>query len=81
MTKNSLTQPIFPSGHIQPEPPVSDAYPMFAGDLHAGHIGIIGTGNPIPNKVDPYTTSPDWFIGTVVTPNGLVWHLFEVRSR
>jgi hypothetical protein len=50
-------------------------------------IYVIGTGNPMPdvlrsdddrfNAGDP-VTGEGWrrFIGTVVTPSGLVWHVF-----
>lgn len=34
-------------------------------------IYVVGTGNPIPEGV-----GIDSFIGTVVTPSGLVWHVF-----
>lgn len=34
---------------------------------------IVGTGNPIPPQLSHYGDSQ--FIGTVVTPSGLVWHV------
>ena len=43
-------------------------------------VYIVGTGNPMPTQLD--TDDQVWartwrhFIGTVVTPSGLVWHVF-----
>lgn len=57
-------------------------------------IYVIGTGNPMPdilrsnqerfNQGDPIVAGDmRWrrFIGTVVTPSGLVWHVFEGTVR
>jgi hypothetical protein len=38
-------------------------------------IYVVGTGNPMP---DPGPMGMD-FIGTVVTPSGLIWHVFADR--
>lgn len=50
------------------------------GDGSPGHrvgVHVIGTGNPIPKELtDAFERQ---FVGTVVTPIGLVWHVF-VRS-
>lgn len=37
-------------------------------------IYIIGTGNPVP--WNQFTRADFTFVGTVVTPSGLVWHVF-----
>lgn len=54
------------------------------GEPQAKGIYIIGTGNPMPAQLSgPVSPTPGkpfpWrqFIGTVVTPCGLVWHVFE----
>lgn len=39
-------------------------------------IHIIGTGNPMPDDLTNDRTRRK-FLGTVVTPGGLVWHVFE----
>jgi hypothetical protein len=36
-------------------------------------IYVIGTGNLMPE------VAPIYFVGTVVTPSGLVWHVFADR--
>jgi hypothetical protein len=35
-------------------------------------IFIVGTGHPMPGFIN--------FLGTVITPNGLVWHVWEGTS-
>lgn len=42
-------------------------------------VAIVGTGNPIPNYVDVHSLTS--FIGTVVAPNRLVWHVYETSPR
>lgn len=41
---------------------------------HRREIEIIGTGNPIE---DAHRQFERRFIGTVLCPSGLVWHVFE----
>lgn len=49
-----------------------------------GDVGIyvVGTGNPMPDALafsgNPFASDRGRkFIGTVVTPSGLVWHVFQ----
>lgn len=43
-------------------------------------VYIIGTGHPMPPELsDPERFSK--FLGTVVTPSGLVWHVFQGPVR
>ncbi len=62
------------------------------GEQRTVTIYVIGTGNPMPTdlaaEMDPHghggipVLLPDHkFIGTVVTANGLVWHIFEGPVR
>lgn len=51
-------------------------------------VYVIGTGNPMPDELldhDEWSGYPKLpqrrFIGTVVTPNGFVWHVFEGPRR
>lgn len=52
-------------------------------------IYVIGTGNPMPDELldhDEWSGHPPnlplrRFIGTVVTPSGLVWHIFQGPVR
>lgn len=43
-------------------------------------VYVVGTGNPMPTELDTdgkfLTRWPRTFLGTVVTPSGLVWHVF-----
>ncbi|MCV7354473.1 DUF7352 domain-containing protein [Mycolicibacterium fluoranthenivorans] len=53
------------------------ALDLWSADYESGPpktlaIYVVGTGNPMPDGINP-----DWFIGTVVTPSGLVWHAFQ----
>lgn len=48
-----------------------------AGEGHPKGIYIAGTGNSIPEHMRFSIRKRD-FLGTVVTPVGLVWHTFEV---
>lgn len=40
-------------------------------------VWIVGTGNLMPPELSPLTP----FIGTVVCPNDLVWHVFAKGSK
>jgi len=41
-------------------------------------IYIVGTGHPMPNGMAIYSlTGFSNFLGTVITPNELVWHVWE----
>jgi hypothetical protein len=56
------------------------------GDARTVAIYVVGTGNPMPlalaRRLSPPTALADKpFIGTVVTPSGLVWHVFEGPVR
>ncbi|ATN88582.1 hypothetical protein SEA_JALFARM20_98 [Mycobacterium phage JalFarm20] len=48
-------------------------------ELHA--IWIVGTGNTFPAQLAKPVIGRREFIGTVVTPSGLVWHVFEGARR
>lgn len=42
-------------------------------------VYVFGTGNPVPWGI--YTRHAWQFIGTVVTPAGLVWHIYTGPGR
>lgn len=57
------------------------------GDQHFAAIYVIGTGNPMPTELHGgdgnFNYAGTWrkFLGTVVTPVGLVWHVFHGPAR
>lgn len=57
------------------------------GDSRVAAIYVIGTGNPMPTELCDsgslgwYRKAEGNFLGTVVTPCGLVWHIFEGPIR
>lgn len=68
---------IHPGGQILSVAPTRDGrssqidmwFTTYPGrDIERRWIHIAGTGHPVP---------PGRFIGTVVTPAGLIWHVFE----
>ncbi len=58
-----------------------------AGTGRSAGVYVVGTGNPMPSALnddlftqhDPGIPPVTWrrFLGTVVTPSTLVWHVFE----
>lgn len=49
--------------------------PAYEPDYHGKYaIWVFGTGHPVPWT--NYTRQAWKFIGTVVTPSGLVWHVY-----
>lgn len=50
--------------------------PAYEPDYHGDYtILVFGTGHPVPWS--HYTRHAYSFIGTVVTPSGLVWHVYR----
>lgn len=48
------------------------------GDPRQVGVYVIGTGHPMPEQLrNVYPDAFREFVGTVVTPSGLVWHLFQ----
>ncbi|SIA69894.1 DUF7352 domain-containing protein [Mycobacteroides abscessus] len=57
------------------------AIDLWSNDLEYGEgcpkgIYVVGTGNPMPERLRDSVRKRD-FIGTVITPIGLVWHVFD----
>lgn len=51
-----------------------DTGPALAGLTLTRALYVIGTGHPVPWT--PWTRYAFTFLGTVVTPSGLVWHIY-----
>ena len=66
------------------------SYDFESGDPKSIGIYIVGTGHPMPSEIAMSAAMggmgglipiPPPFLGTVVTPIGLVWHVFEGPVR